>query len=442
MRAGRVLGAVVFLLAAVPAGRAETYNLAEAVKAGDCFQLRLDMKLTGELRVFKAGTTVPFKLGATGRHAFPERVLAVGTGGAVEKTARVYETAEAVIRVGDDRSERTLRPERRLVVAQRQKDQALVYSPAGALTRGELDLTAGHFDTLALPGVLPGKAVAVGDTWKVPSGVAQALCNFEGLTEHTLTGKLEGVRDRVATFSLTGTAAGIDLGAVVKLTVQATGRFDLPSRRLVALDWRQKDERGQGPASPATTVESTTTVSRRVIEQPAALSDVALVSVPSEEVPAPMLQLDYRDAKGRFALLHGREWHEVAATDEHVVLRLLDRGDFVAQVTLTPWTSAAPGKHLSPEEFKAAMNDTSGWRPEKELQAGEVPSGDGHWVYRFSVLGQLDGVSVLQNFYLVAGPGGEQVVLAFTLTPKQVDKLGARDLSLVGSLEVPAAAKK
>jgi hypothetical protein len=442
MRAWRVLGAVVFLLARAPAGRAETYNLAEAVKAGDCFQLQLEMKLTGELRVFKGGTTVPFKLEATCRHTFPERVLAVGTSGAVEKTARVYEAAQAVIKAGEDRSERTLRPERRLVVVQRHKDQTLAYSPAGTLTREELDLTGGHFDTLALAGVLPGKAVAVGDTWKVPSGVVQALCNFEGLTEQALTGKLEGAQDQVATFSLTGTAAGIDLGALVKLTIQATGRFDLKTGRLVALDWKQKDERDQGPISPATVVESTTTLSRKVIEQPASLSDVALVSVPPDEVPGPMLQLDYRDPKGRFGLLHGREWHQVAATGEHVVLRLMDRGDFVAQVTLTPWTPAAKGKHLSPEEFKAAMNETSGWRPEKELQAGEVPSSDGHWVYRYSVLGQLDGVAVLQNFYLVAGPGGEQVVLAFTMTPKQVDKLGARDLSLVGSLEVPAPGKK
>jgi hypothetical protein len=53
----------------------------------------------------------------------------------------------------------------------------------------------------------------------------------------------------------------------------------------------------------------------------------------------------------------------------------------------------------------------------------------------------MDGLAVVQNFYLVAAPGGEQVVLAFTMTPKQADKLGARDLSLVGSLDVPAAAK-
>jgi hypothetical protein len=57
------------------------------------------------------------------------------------------------------------------------------------------------------------------------------------------------------------------------------------------------------------------------------------------------------------------------------------------------------------------------------------------------MLGQLDGVPVMQNFYLVPGPDGEQVVVAFTLSPKQADKLGARDISLVTSMEVPAPKK-
>jgi hypothetical protein len=87
------------------------------------------------------------------------------------------------------------------------------------------------------------------------------------------------------------------------------------------------------------------------------------------------------------------------------------------------------------------MAQTPGWEPEKELQASEVPVAEGLWAYRLSVMGKLDGVAVLQNFFLVAAPGGEQVVVTITMTPKQADKLGARDLTLVGGLGVPAAKK-
>ena len=184
-------------------------------------------------------------------------------------------------------------------------------------------------------------------------------------------------------------------------------------------------------------------VGRKVIELPAELNDVALVSVPRDATPAgPMVYLEYRDPKGRFNLIHPRDWHLTAFTGDHTVLRLLDRGDYVAQVTVTPWTKAKKGEHLTPEQFKTAMNGTSSWKPEKELQSGEIPAADGKYVYRFSVQGQLDDVAVLQNFFLVAAPTGEQVVLTFTLPPKMADKLGARDLSMAASIEVPGPEEK
>lgn len=439
MPAWRLLGGLVGLLILVPASWAQSYPLAEAVQAGDCFQVQLDMKLTGEERIFKDGKMVPLKIEANASLAFPERVLVVGSNGLTEKVARIYETARAIITIEKDRSERTLRPQRRLVVAQRHKDQALTYSPAGAMQREEQALVGEHFDTLFLAGLLPGKAVAVGDTWKVTNGVAQAACAFEGLTRQDLTGKLEGVQGDTARFSLQGKAEGIEQGALVKLTVEATGQFDLKAKRLVSLEWKQKDERGQGPVSPAGTLETMTTLRRQPMDRPAGLSDESLVSVPSDFTPpVTMTNLELRDPKGRYAILHARDWQLTARADDHLVMRLVDRGDFIAQVTVTPWTAAEKGKHLSPEEFKTAMNNTSGWKPEQELQASEVPSGDQRWIYRLSVQGQLEGLAVLQNFYLVAAPTGEQVVVTFTLTPKQADKLGARDLSFVASMEVPA----
>jgi hypothetical protein len=391
------------------------------------------------MKLNQEGKVVPLELSATASHAFPERVLAVGPGGLPEKVARVYESAKAVIHTGKDRSERTLRASRRLVVAQRHKEQPLLYSPAGALYRSELDLTSEHFDTLAIAGLLPNKTVKVGQTWKLANPVAQALCAFEGMTAQKLEGKLEKVSGGVATFQIAGTASGVEMGALVKLHITATCTYDVKAKRVTSLTSTQKDERDQGPVNPASTTEATVKLTRRPIPQPDSLSDVALISVPADWAPpASMVQVEHRDPKGRYAFLHGREWVLVSETAEHAVLRLMERGDFVAQLTVTPWTKAKKGEHLKPEEFKKAMNSTSGWQPEKELQASVVPAEDKRWVYRLSELGHLDGIAVLQNFFLVAGPGGEQVVLTFTLAPKQVDKLGARDLSLTGSVEVPA----
>jgi hypothetical protein len=431
-------GCLVALMTTAGTSWAQSYALTEAVAEDGCARYRLAMNLSGELRVARDDRPAVLKLTATATHVFAERVMVV-TAGLPQKTARAYDTARAVIEVDGNRSERSLAPEHMLLVVQKLKDVPMVYCPKGALTSPELELTHGHFDTLALLGLLPGKAVAVNESWKIPTGVAQGLCHLEGVTSQDLVAKLSSVKDDVAVVSVLGSVNGIDLGAPVKMTVQASYRFDLKAKHLSAVEWKEKDERGQGPASPASTIETTYTVERAKIEQPEKLGDVALISVPEGfEVPEHLLMLTYRDPKSRFALKYARDWQTVGQTDDHLVMRLMERGDFVAQATITPWIKAKPGEHLSPEEFRKAMANTPGWTQSEVLQAGEVEAADKkRYIYRMSAVGTMDDMKLIQNFYLIAWPNGEQLVLAFTLTPAQADKLGGRDQAMVINADLP-----
>jgi hypothetical protein len=434
-----ILLGLVFLGALAPRGWAQAIDLTEPVKPGDCFRLTLDMDLAGEMRVHRDGKEVPLKHSASAHHAFDQRVLHVNDKGLVDKTANVYQKARVENHVGDDQSLKVLRPNRSLFVSQRASDQTVTYSPAGTLFREELEVTGEHFDTLALVGLLPGKTVKVGDTWKLGNETIQALCGFEGLVNQSVTGKLEKVQNNEAVLRFSGNASGIELGAQVKRVIDATCRFDLQSHRIVGVEWEEQDDRDVGPASPAAKGQVVTRLTRQFLkETPASLSDPALVSVPGNlDIPPQMLNLEYIDAKGRFDLVYPRDWQISSQTDAHVVLRLMEKGDFIAQATISPWTPAAKGQHLSPEEFKESTQSSPGWEPSQELQAGEVPAENGCWIYRVSAQGKLEGKEAVQNFYLVAAPDGRQVVLLFTMTPKYVDRLGTRDLSMAGSVGFP-----
>lgn len=442
MISGRSLTSALLAVTLVGTARAETYTLAEAPLVGSCCRVELQLSLTGEILVQQEGKPLSMKSQAQARHEYLERVLEAGTNGLASKSARIYQAAEANLVMGPYKSRRTFRPDLGLFVAQRHKDQLVTYCPKGPLTREEVELTE-HFDTLAVPGLLPGKAVASGDTWKLSNLAAQALCDLDGLTGHDLTGKLEEVKDGQVKIAVTGTASGIDLGASVKLTVQATAHFDLKTQRIVALQWQQKDEREQGPLSPALNLDLTLTLARTPIEQPAVLGDFSLVPVPEGAPPETMTQLLYQDPKGRYELLHSRDWTLVGRTDEHLVQRLMDQGDFVAQVTIAPWKKAESGLPLPRAEFKEAMSHIPGWEQEEALDKDEPEKNDsltspqGYTIYRVAASGKLDGVKAVQFFYLIAGPQGEQVVMTFTLTPAQVSKLGTRDLALVRGLSFP-----
>src|SRR4051794_28778002 len=115
MAVARPLAAVALALALAGPAAAQTYPLAEAPPANDCFRLRLTMKLSGELVVVQDGKPTSLKLTAAAEHRYRERVLAVAVaGGLPAKAARVYDEARATITVDGAASERTLRPDRRL----------------------------------------------------------------------------------------------------------------------------------------------------------------------------------------------------------------------------------------------------------------------------------------------------------------------------------------
>jgi hypothetical protein len=421
--------------------QAQPYTLNEKSLKDSYYHIQLDTSLKGELHIEQGDKTQTLKQSVAAQHQFNERVLETGNLGVLVKTARVYKDARVTMEIENKRSERGIRPQRHLMVAQRTQNGLVTFSPNGSLTREELDVTQ-HFDTLAIPGLLPDKAVAVGDTWKLNNAAAQAACYFEGLTANELTGKLVEVKNDLASVSITGTASGIDLGATVKLKINATLQFDLKASRIVTLEWSQQDERDQGPVSPKIKSDLLVKMTRTPLEPVNELSDIALVPVPqTPQPPETMTALSYSDPKARYNLTLARDWITVARTDDHLVMRYLERGEFVAQATVTAWPKSEPGKHVTGEEFEKAMTESPGWEVEELTDSKAVEADKGYFVYRVTASGKLNGVKTLQYFYLVAGPNGEQAVVAFAMTPGQVQKLGTRDLALVRSLIFPDSPK-
>jgi hypothetical protein len=439
MRAAAVqnVGLLIGLAFAIPAP-GQTYTLSESPAEGDCVRFTLETNLTGTLKVTRDGKPLSLRVSAKNEHTFAERALEVRNG-VTRKAARFYAVATSRATVDGSPIERSLSPDRRLVVAYQKGNSLTCFALAGPLTRTELDVVREHFDTLHLAGLLPGKPVGVGDAWKLDSATAQALCLFDGLISHDLSVRLEHVTATVASLAVTGTAKGIENGALANLTVAATAKYDRNARRIVEVDWKQKDVREQGPVTPAAEIETTTKLKRDRLETaPPELTAAALVRVPAaDDPPVEMTSLVHQDSKERFRFLYARDWHIVGQTDHHLVMRLLDRGDFVAQATLTPWRNAGAGKHMSPEEFERLTAGGTGWQLEQVLDRQEVPTDPDRWVYRISARGNLEGSAVSQAFYLVATASGEQMILTFTMKPAAAARLGTRDLVIVNAIEFP-----
>ncbi len=433
----RLLTSCLVALASIQAAHAQNVNLTEAPLKDSCVRIELSTKFDGKISVQQEGKTRNFPHKAEATHAYAERVL-VAEGVLAEKSARQYATAEGTISFNNNPQKRLLRADRTFMVAHRAGDNVVAFSPKGALSREEMELTE-HFDSLAVPALVPGRMVAVGETWKLPSAVVMALCDLDGLAGHTLECKLESLKDAVARVSVSGTVDGIDMGAQVKMLVNATCDFDTKEQRVVRVDWKQSDQRQQGPVSPALSGDVVVTLKRTPIKTPAELSDFALVPVPQDKTPpAALTNITFRDPKGRYEFKHARDWHVVSSEESpQVVLRLLERGDFVAQATITPLAKAAAGQRMALKDFAELMAKTPGWEEENQIDMPKEEKVNDHVVYRVAANGALDGTKATQYFYLVHGPRGEQLMLSFSMTPNQTQKLGDRDMLMVRELVFP-----
>ncbi len=432
---GKLIGAALVVVIGVGSlsWAADGVSLTEAVRKDEQFRLQIDMKLKGHLAIRSGDKTTNLPLKAEARHDFVERILDVDAAHRPVRVARKYATARAVISVHGVPRSRELRPELRLQVVQHIKDRTVAYSPHGPLTREEEELIGQHFNTLALSQVFPVEKLKVGESWPVPPLAVQGLCVLDALVSQEVQGQLERVGDDLATIRIAGTVEGISSGAEVRLEVTATVSFDLRHNRWHAVEWHQKEQRNPGPVSPASKTETTLQVRRNFVENSAELSDEIVAGLPAVPDEA-SLRLLFRDPKGRWEFLYDRNWHVVTQTDQYAVLRLIEDGELLGQLNITFLPKARRGEHLSIEQVQKLVREAPGFRVEQVLQAGEIPADKGCWIYRLSVAGRADDLPIVQNVYAVAGPEGDQVLMAFTTEVSQVERFGVRDLALVGSL--------
>jgi hypothetical protein len=432
----RMLWSVALLLAGYGNVHAQTVNLAEGPLTKTCFRNELSMDMTGRITMQQDGKTVALRQNAFARHEYLERILEAKDG-VGDKAVRIYQAAGATITVGNDASKLAFSPEHLLMVSHRQHNQIQTYCPSGLLTNEEMELTE-HFDTLALAGLLSGKDVAVGATWVVPANVVLAVCEVDAIISGQLNAKLTSVQGSVAEVTITGIIKGISSGAQVVMEINGRLAFATTEKRIIAAEWKQHDERTQGPISPAMTADVAYKIKRTPIAEPNELNDIALVR-PLSAAADKMTNVTYRDPKGAFAFQHGRNWHLVGRDDKHLVYRLLtDRGDFVAQATLMPYTKETPGKMMDLDNFARRMAEVPGWTQEEVLEKNaNLGVSEDLKVYRVGAAGKLSGVPAVQYFHLMTGPRGDQLIVTFTMDPSQTSNLSQHDMAFLRGVSFP-----
>jgi len=455
-----------------PAFADERMELRESRSSGSCTQVRIELKAEGLFRpglssgalTAEANMPKPLALDVKTRLVFAERMLDTetapgsveakrrsGSGSAArpasgEKAVRWVIQAAAAINGEVRPTASVLRPGLSLLVAGRAAAQGtvVVASPAGPMTRAELELVQGLGDPLTLADFLPRQPVTKGGAWKLPESAVVSLTGYDTVKSSTMEATLEQLDEAAARIRLKGEVQGSALGGAGTITCEGFLNFDRKARLVDRLEVNRVESRQPGPVEAGLDVKSTLTVLRRPARLVPELNDAALANLALDTSPQrQLLQLVSPD--GQYNLLHDRQWHTYWDDPKLIVLKRLDKGKVVAQCNLAAGPSAGKGRHQDLPQFRDDLRRSLKQRFVQFLGAGEV-DGDpaGGFRYKVGVQGREGELGVLWNYYLIASPEGDQLLATFTLAEEDAVAFGAQDLEIIGSFQwnsLAAAAK-
>ncbi len=429
---------------------ADRVELAEPESDARVRSVRSRVIVAGELKTATGGgKTIPLKLNSDADYRFLERRLS-GAGRDAEKlrSARLYRFANSDIEVvPTDASANATQPKKSnirlpetkyLIIAHGRREGPFLYSPSATLTCDQLELIRTPGDSLALVGLLPPAAVAVGDTWKPESWAVQMLSGLEAMLKGEMTCKLDETNARAARVSFHGDAEGATHGANASVEISGEFLFDRQRRMISRAQLKQTETRSVGAVSPGLEVTASVVVDRSLADGASdaeLLNDAAVKDIPIE--PTTEMQFLRFESWG-IRFYHDRGWHLFHQTKDVGVFRLMDQGSLIAQCNISPVPAAAAGSHTSEDQFQADIRQTLGKKLKSITKAAQVPplnSQDRRYLFRVTVDGEADGAPMTWFYHLCASPAGQQIAFVFAVETKNLEKFADRDLSIVRLLD-------
>jgi len=431
-------------------------------------RVRVRLDVTGEL-VAPAGRDAapvrePVEMNA--RFDFEE------TAGDSEAVARRYQDATAVMRVGETTAQATLAADARLLLVAKQGTTPVPYLAEGFLSAAEFDLLETPFDSLLLDDMLPQEPVVVGGKWEIPADVVAGLLVIDTVESGSLEARVQDVVDGRASVVFSGIIDGAADGVPTHVTVE--GSFTAPATSSVDNDSddaaRPSRQQLRGPVMQATALirerrqashvapgfdlEARLQVAKTPLGVPLGLvietSEQTASGTSDAAPPAVSLRRQgtgrpgnvwYRDAAGRFDLVHDRRWRQVENGGSGLVMRLVDRGTLVGQCSITVLPGAAAAVLPTRSDVQRDIERSLAGQIIRTDAAVESDREDGLRIVRLESSGTAGNLPFCWIHYVLAAPDGSRVNVTFMFEEPLRKRFADTDRPLIESLRLPATSE-
>ncbi|MGD9721899.1 MAG: hypothetical protein AB7O59_10705 [Pirellulales bacterium] len=393
------------------------------------------LQVGGELQLVIDGQAKNLPMSVIANLKFDEQLLALDSAGLPASTVRYYDDTRAVIKVEKGGEKPSLDDEHRLIVAERPTEgPSLLSCPTSPLRREELDLIDVPGSSLMIDQLLPATPVALGETWKWTDQMAANLLCLDAVRWTDVTSALGEVKDGLVEIAAAGSVSGAVGGVSTEIELKAKYRYDLARQRVVFLALLVKEKRAVGHIGPGldTVAKLIMTITPLTSSQ---LLTPQRVAAATTAPAATAAELGYRAVSGQFQFHYDRRWFLTSDDAKLTVMRLLDRGELVAQcnISLLPGDKTAP---VSLAEFQRDVQTSLGKNFGQFTGALETTNETGYRVLRVVARGVVSEVPIEWIYYLVQDTTGRRVTLSFTYQQELVERFAQADRSLVRQLRM------
>lgn len=412
----------------------QTYTFTAARVAGAVDRVETKVEVGGDLTLVEDSKVKRLKMSVAADLVYHERTLdAPSERTGVLRAMRHYERASAAIKIEDGAFQPALSEDRRLIANEIDGASVTLFSPRGPLTREELDLVDLQGNTLILERLLPERPVALGETWKHGDALMTTLLRLDEVSKSDVQSTLSSVKDGAAVIEMSGKVEGATGGVSTEIEIKARYQFQLKAARVTWIAMLIKENRSIGHIGTGLDVVARLQTTVTPGAQSPQLTDAALADLP-RNATAESPRLVYQPSDPQWQFTYDRKWFITAESADSLTLRLIDRGELVAQCNMAALGKIEPQKLVTLDGFQKDIQRALGKSFGQFVKAGQRANDAGYRVYRVVAQGEIQELPIMWIYHLVADASGRRVSFAFTLEGELFDQFGQADEALVASL--------
>ena len=310
-----------------------------------------------------------------------------------------------------------------------------MFSPNGLLSRDELDLIDIQGNSLLLDRLLPTDPVGIGDTWEHSDDLVVSLLRLDAAKSCDVASKLVSVKDRVALMETAGRVSGAAAGVSTEIQLKAKYQFSLDTKQIVWFGLLIQEKRSVGHVGPGLDVVARIQMTISQVGDSPGLSNKALQEVsltPDER----LTRLSYESAAGGWQFSNDRRWFITSDESDKAVLRMIDRGELVAQCNVSSLPVVEVSKLASLAKFQEDIQRGLGENFGQFVAAAERSNESNYRVLNVIVDGNVSEVPIRWIYHLLADAQGRQAVFVFIVEGDLIERFGQADKGLMETVRL------